>query len=192
MIQRTASKDFLGFLNGMIAGADTLLDVGCGPGVLLGAMDARKIVALDVHRPYLAHVAAHSPLVIPIHADALEIGRLFVPRSFTAVTMVDVLEHLDKKDGYELIRQAESIARERVILFTPRGFFPQASIDHYGLNGEQHQTHRSGWEPEELEALGYDILLMEGFHDRSNIAFVEAFGAEHPPIDAMMAIKSLI
>ncbi|MGK9252884.1 class I SAM-dependent methyltransferase [Paenibacillus humicus] len=191
MIHVTEEKDFLIRLNGLIGGAQTLLDVGSGPGPLLTSLHARQIVALDVHKPYVDYIAAHYPSVVPLHADALEIGRLFVPGSFTAVTLVDVLEHLEKSAGYELLRQAEIIARERVILFTPRGFFPQEAFDHYGLNGEKYQMHRSGWEPEELAALGYEVTVMKGFHDASNPAFVNAYGRDHEPVDALMAVKRM-
>ncbi|SDS92312.1 Methyltransferase domain-containing protein [Paenibacillaceae bacterium GAS479] len=191
MIKEVRNKRFLRYLNKMIAGADTLLDVGCGPGHLLGSLNARMIVALDVHRPYLENMVEHSPLVVPLHADALDISRLFVRDSFTVVTLVDVLEHFAKSDALELLMQAENVAKERVVLFTPRGFFPQEGVDHYGLNGEEYQTHRSGWEPEELEALGYDIIVMKGFHDSSNLAFLQTFGPDHEPIDAILAIKRL-
>ncbi|MCM3747708.1 class I SAM-dependent methyltransferase [Paenibacillus pasadenensis] len=191
MIQETTNKRFLKYLKRLIAGADTLLDIGSGPGHLLKEMNARMIVALDVHRPYLENMAAHSAFIIPVNADAKDVSKLFVSRSFDVVTLIDVLEHFTKEDGLEVLRQAESVAKERVVLFTPRGFFPQSGIDHYGMNGEVYQTHRSGWEPEELEELGYDVIIMKGLHDRSNLAFLEAFGEDHEPVDALFAVKHI-
>lgn len=158
---------------------------------MLRWVKGKTTVALDAHRPYLERIEYRSSNIIPLHADALAIEELFLPDTFTVVTMIDVLEHFTKTDALELLRQAESVAKERVVLFTPRGFFPQEAVDHYHLKGEQYQMHRSGWEPEELEHLGYEVIVLEGYHDSRNKAFVDAFGKNHKPVDALLAIKHM-
>ena len=86
---------------------------------------------------------------------------------------------------------AEEIAVKRVIVFTPRGYFKQVGYDYYNMQGETHQEHRSGWEAEELEELGYQVLILKGLHDRTNLSFVKSYGVDHPPIDALIAWKDL-
>ena len=76
-------------------------------------------------------------------------------------------------------------------LVTPRGEFPQEDFDSSGLGGEELQRHRSTWEPEDLERRGYRVVVMRAFHGPWNEAFVAGFGAEAPPVDALLAFKDL-
>ena len=182
------SKDFMTSVNSLLVTSQSVLDIGSGIGVLLEQYAASQIVALDIHRPFLEKRVYASPHIVPLHADAMLIDSLFLPKTFGAVTLIDSIEHFTKENGLAVLRKAEQLARERVVVFTPRGYFPQ-SVDHYGLNGDVYQTHYSGWEPADFEALGYDVLVFTGFHDASNVAFVESFGRDHPPVDALLAWK---
>ncbi|MBW7477134.1 class I SAM-dependent methyltransferase [Paenibacillus oenotherae] len=190
MIQETFDHSLIGRLNGNVAHRDSLLDVGSGPCVLLRYLDYKLIVALDIHRPYLISRQSVMDHIIPINADATMISQLFIPQSFSTVSFIDSLEHFTKEQGLQLLRDAEMIAKHHVVVFTPRGYFPQQNVDHYGMMGEKFQEHHSGWEAEELEELGYAVTIMKGFHDHENAAFVSAYGVQHEPIDALFAIKS--
>ncbi|MFC4101708.1 class I SAM-dependent methyltransferase [Paenibacillus xanthanilyticus] len=186
----TKDRDIVHHINTLLNPKAPVLDLGSGLGVLLELYRSPLVIALDIHRPFLENRLYTSPHIIPLHADAQDIDRLFLPKTFGIVTLIDAIEHFNKEAGLILLRKAEQLAREGVIVFTPRGFFPQ-SVDHYGLEGDRYQSHYSGWEPEEFEALGYDVLIMEAFHDATNQSFVESFGADHPPIDALLAWKNL-
>lgn len=190
MIYETNDRGLVGRLNGAASHRESLLDVGSGLCVLLDYLDYKLIVALDVYRPYLMNRQSTAGHIIPLHADAKDIAELFLPDSFSAVSFIDSLEHFTKEQGKKLLRDAEQIAKHHVIVFTPRGYFPQQEIDHYGMSGEEYQTHQSGWEAEELDELGYEVTILKGFHDNSNAAFVRAYGADHEPVDALFAIKS--
>ena len=65
---------------------------------------------------------------------------------------MDVIEHLRKEEGLQLMRQMELLARKRVIFFTPNGFLPQG----HRVPGDL-QSHLSGWEPPEMDAYGYRV-----------------------------------
>ncbi|MFC5648753.1 class I SAM-dependent methyltransferase [Paenibacillus solisilvae] len=189
IVYETFDKDFMFSVNRLLESAETVLDIGSGIGVLLEKFACSFIVALDVHRPFLENRVFKSAHILPIHANAYDIDLLFLPKTFAAVTLVDSIEHFTKDVGQLILKKAELLARDKVIVFTPRGFFPQ-SVDHYGLNGDVHQTHYCGWEPEDFTDLGYEVLIFKDFHDASNHAFVESFGSDHPPIDALLAWKS--
>ena len=135
----------------------TVLDVGCGLSLKSQFIDADIRVGVDVHRPYLEKIDAKVPYVC-VCADALQIERLFLPRSFDLVLLLDIVEHLEKPDALELIRQAETIARRAVVIETPKGFLHQ-NIDILGLGGDHFQTHRCGFETDELAARGYDVVV---------------------------------
>ncbi len=134
----------------------SILDIGCGLSLKSQFISAQIRVGLDIWRPYLEKIDATVPYVT-VNADAMTIDQLFLPRSFDVVLILDVIEHMEKAQAITLLRKAEAIARQAVILETPKGFLPQ-DIDILGLGGDHYQTHRSGYEPEELEALGYTVL----------------------------------
>jgi hypothetical protein len=189
-VYQTDRKDFLPILKRLLKSSDSVLDVGSGIGVLLEQYQCRFIVALDIHRPFLENRVYRSPHILPLHADAQDISKLFLPKTFGAVTLIDSIEHFTKEAGLAVLEKAERLARDNVIIFTPRGYFPQF-VDYYGLNGDIYQTHYSGWEPEDFTDLGYKVLILKGFHDATNQAFVESYGIDHPPIDALLAWKKL-
>lgn len=191
MYQELEQADLLPLLCRLLRFSDSVLDIGSGPGHLLEYYECRLIIALEIHRPYLEHRVNHSPHIIPLNADARTINRLFVKKSISTVTMIDSLEHFTKKDGMELLQQAEQIAKHRIIIFTPRGYFPQVGIDHYQLNGERYQSHHSGWDEQELLALGYDVIVLKGFHNLKNPSFEASFHTDHQSVDALLAWKTL-
>jgi hypothetical protein len=137
----------------------TVLDVGCGLSLKSQYIDAEIRVGVDIYRPYLKKIETEVPYVA-INADALTIGNLFIPRSFDLVLLLDIIEHLKKTDALRLLCMAEEIAQVAVIVETPKGYIPQ-DIDIWDLDGHTYQTHRSGWEPEEFVARGYQVVLRD-------------------------------
>lgn len=169
------------------SGSTTMLDVGTGLMDSLDLFPCRVKLGLDAHRPYLEHRRKRD--AVPINADALRLGELFVQGAVDLVTLVDVVEHFEEGVAREVLRQAEAVARRRVVLTTPRGFFPQDGYDAFGLGGEELQRHKSAWDVEDLTELGYRVVVLERFHDWRNASFVAAFGADAPPVDALVAWK---
>ncbi|MCO1603827.1 class I SAM-dependent methyltransferase [Desulfosporosinus nitroreducens] len=181
-------KDFLDTINELLSDSNTVLDVGCGIGETLGKFRCPIKIGVDAHRPYLEN-ADLSEQFLKINFTAERISELFLPKSLDSVTLIDVIEHFEKAVAWDVLRQAEEIATKRVIIFTPRGFFKQLDVDHYGLGGESFQRHRSGWEVEDFQKLGYNIVIFSKFHDQSNKAFVEVYGKNAEPVDALLAWK---
>jgi hypothetical protein len=70
----------------------------------------------------------------------------------------DVIEHLSKHDGYELICQMEAIAKKRVVIFTPNGMLGQKPEP-----DNPFQAHLSGWTVSEMRRLGYKVVGVHGF-----------------------------
>jgi hypothetical protein len=167
----------------------SVLDIGTGVMRSLGALPCTVKIGLDAHRAYLEHREVGD--AVPINASALEVERLFVPGAVDLVTLIDVLEHFSYEDAVEVLRQAETVAQRRVMVLTPRGSFPQEGHDAFGLGGEDLQRHRSTWEAHDLVELGYQVAVLSGFHDARNESFVKAFGRHAPPVDALLAWKTV-
>jgi hypothetical protein len=51
----------------------------------------------------------------------------------------------------------ESIAKKRVLIFTPNGFVAQREYDN-----NPWQVHKSGWTAEEMKQRGYDVIGING------------------------------
>lgn len=169
------------------AGCRSVLDVGTGLMDSLALVPCRVKLGLDAHRPYLLN--RRDPDGIPINAPAQQLEELFVPDAVDLVMLIDVVEHFTADAAREVLRQSETVAARLVMLFTPRGEFPQAGFDAFGLGGERYQQHRSAWEPEDLVALGYQVIVFSGYHGPGNQSFVEGFGPSAPPVDALLAYK---
>jgi hypothetical protein len=69
--------------------------------------------------------------------------------TFDAVYLLDVIEHMEKDEGLEVVSLAKEKAHQQVVIFTPWGFMEQEE-DAWGLGGDYWQKHRSGWLPEDL------------------------------------------
>ena len=180
-------KNFLAAINELLSDSCTVLDIGCGVGETLKDFSCPVKIGIDAHRPYLEHAKDGGFIKLNFKAELL--NELFLPKSLDCVTLIDVIEHFEKEVAKEVLRQAEEIAAQKVIVFTPRGFFQQLEVDHYGLGGESFQRHRSGWEVEDFQKLGYQVVVFDKFHDQKNLAFLEVYGREAEPIDALLAWK---
>jgi hypothetical protein len=181
-------KDLIGAINGLLMNSCTVLDVGCGVGVTLKEFCCPIKIGVDAHRPYLEN-AKFGEQFIKINFMAERLNEIFLANSMDSVTLIDVIEHFEKEVAFHVLRQVEEIAAKRVIVFTPRGFFQQVEVDHYGLGGESFQRHRSGWEVEDFQKLGYNVVIFSKFHDQSNLAFLQVYGKDAEPIDALLAWK---
>ena len=143
---------------------DSVLSIGSMRGKYLDVLPCKRKIALDVYQPYLdaipfscEKILGDANVVLPHLPDAYVDG----------VMATDFIEHVTKDQGVVLLRHMLRLARKRVAVFTPNGFFPQDE-ERTGCTGEelQWQTHRSGWTIEELEALGFEVeRWMYGWQD---------------------------
>lgn len=160
------------------AEARSTIDVGSGDGKytnrLLQWVPDLTTWALDAYAPGLASTTA-SVKIIGALPGALAAVR---DKAVDVAFCLDVIEHLEKTPSIDLVRQLERVARKAVVLFTPRGFMPQD-----GKNVERgwqtFMAHLCGWEAEELEEMGYEVVVWDRFD----------YGKEMH--DALWAVKRL-
>jgi hypothetical protein len=141
---------------------ESILDVACGLSLKSKFIDTATRVGLDLHRPYLEAASEQNPDVcwVPMVGDATKLRTLFLPKTFDLVLLLDIVEHVDKALALDMIAQAEEIARVAVVIETPRGLIPQ-NLDILGFGQHHLQTHRCGFEKEELEELGYQVFVRD-------------------------------
>ena len=84
---------------------ESLLDVGCGANSPVGRFAAQitRRVGVDTHLPSIEqsrNAGIHSEYVI---SNVLEIGEKFAADSFDCVTLLEVIEHLPRETGEQLL-----------------------------------------------------------------------------------------
>ena len=135
---------------------ESVLDVGCGPNSPLQyCQNIKYSVGVEPFKPYLEKSKERR-----IHTKYLnkKIEELSFPeKSFDAVVMVEVLEHLDKKTAIDVLREAGKWAKKKIIITTPNGYIEQLKLDK-----NPYQVHKSGWAVKELEKFGFRYRGLAG------------------------------
>jgi SAM-dependent methyltransferase len=136
---------------------ETVLDLGCGPSSPIQyCQNVKRSVGVEPFAPYLEKAQKRQT-----HSEFLakKIEELDFPeRSFDAIMMIEVLEHLPKEEGLKIIEKARKWARKKVIISSPNGFLAQKEID-----GNPWQKHLSGWDYREMKGLGFEIGGLAGW-----------------------------
>lgn len=156
-------------LRQVLSGSASILDVGCGRESPAACMrNSAHLVGVDAHAPSIEE-SKRRALHHEYHVhDVLEIGSKFAPGSFECVAALDLIEHLKKEDGLQLLDAMERIASKRVVVFTPNGFLKQGEYD-----SNPWQVHLSGWTVDEMQKRGYRVIGINGWRPlRGEFGFI--------------------
>ena len=135
-----------------LSGCKTILDVGCGENSPVAKFDkSYKLIGVDGHKPSITISKKQKIHDSYIHGDIRKLNSLVKKKSYDAAIALDVIEHLNKVDGYKLLADMERAARKKVILVTPNGFVPQYN------KGNRLQAHLSGWTVKDFKEKGYKV-----------------------------------
>lgn len=153
----------------------SVLDLGCGNcSPIQHCQNIQHSVGVEAFGPYLEESRKQK-----IHSEYLqkEINSLdFAKNSFDAVIMIEVLEHLPKEMGKNILKKAEKWAKKKIILSTPNGYFPMDEVD-----GNSFQRHLSGWDAKELRQMGFNVRGMSGskffYHKKNTVHSLHQEGA---------------
>ncbi|MCL5113764.1 MAG: class I SAM-dependent methyltransferase [Patescibacteria group bacterium] len=136
----------------------SVLDVGCGADSPLGKLGKTFYSeGIDIYKPSISKSIKKKIHDKYIVGNISKLDKFYKAKSFDAVIALDIIEHFKKKDALTLMKKMERVARKRIIILTPNGFYHQ---DH--LDGNPHQEHKSGWRREDLERLGYKVYGLRG------------------------------
>lgn len=142
----------------------SVLDIGCGNGTALNP-NSGIYVGIDNND----RIFTYKPNTVNfLMKYDFSNGLIpFLDKNFDVVLLIDVIEHLEKDKALILLKEAERIAKEKIIIYTPNGFLEQnegkgdPTFDKYDI-------HRCGFEKKELEEMGYVIEVYpgDGVHNR--------------------------
>lgn len=185
-------QEFRAEAESQIRETDVVLDVGCGI-VPQEFFRPRFRILMEPWQEYvdvLRFRYADDPSVLILRQMALEGLRAFADRSVDTVFMLDLIEHMEKDVGRQVLIEAARVARQQVIVFTPYGFHAndaqdeQSGLDAWGLHGMEMQKHRSGWLPEDFP--GWRCWVCKAFHRQTKNGVEERFGAMY----AILTLKA--
>jgi SAM-dependent methyltransferase len=137
---------------------ETVLDLGCGNGAdsPLENSNFKYSLGVDIFEPYLEKfrkTGIHSDYT---RADIREIE--FKDKSFDAVLMLRVIEHMEKTDGKAMIRKCSRWAGKKVIIIAPNGYLPQDEYDNNPF-----LKHKSAWSIDDFISEGFVVYGINGW-----------------------------
>ena len=136
-------------------GLDSVLDAGCGRGIV-GALariyrKPSRVVGIDAFDPYLQFCKRTGMYDQLIKHDLRKAHLPFKSAEFQLATSLEVIEHLSKDDGIRLLEELERVSR-MVIVSTPNRFFRQEPYDKNPF-----QSHISRWTVSDFTRRGYSV-----------------------------------
>jgi hypothetical protein len=143
----------------LLRDSNRILELGPGPcgwswRRLLGSPRLASGVALERYSGYVARARAGSCWGSQVLGTATRLP--FRDGAFDASVALDVVEHLEKPEGFRMLGEMKRVSKRRVVVMTPNGFLPQ--------EGDENpwQRHRSGWTVDEFRALGFRVKGVRG------------------------------
>lgn len=138
----------------------TVLDLGCGDGTLMELLsegEKWKIAGVDLFAKNVKKASQRNIFTEVFRDDIVKFveQQRSKRKKYDVVFCSQVIEHIDRKKGEELLSLIESIAGKRVVIGTPRGFMEQP---HGYLGNNPHQVHKSGWSENDFRKRNYKVF----------------------------------
>lgn len=96
------------------------------------------------------HEYAYNRIMI---GEAIETLREVGDNAYDIVLAIDILEHFTKPDGLKFLAELKRVAKQAVLVSTPKEFHSQE------IEANPYENHRSHWTDEELKQEGYGEIL---------------------------------
>ena len=172
---------------------DSLLDIGTGI-VPHDYISAKIYICSEPYAEYLnvlkkkvqsGSLGMNSIFVLQEY-DWQTVIKKFKYSSVDTVFLIDVVEHLEKEIGKDLLKETEKIAQKQIVIFTPLDYIEQKTInnkDAWGLSGVEQQVHKSVWKPTDFDD-SWTCICCADYHTTNNIGEVLK-----KPVGAFWAIK---
>jgi hypothetical protein len=152
--------DFPSYISRLMADSEcqSALDIGCGDRSFISQFRPRiKTVGLDAFEG-----AIEKSRALNLHDDYILANIIETPvdqllalnggEKFDVVLLSDLIEHLPKDMGWDILKKCEALTSKYIILQTPYGFMEQGPEF-----GNIYQRHLSGWFPQDFQGLGYTV-----------------------------------
>ncbi len=140
-----------------LSDCESVLDLGCGSSSPLQYCDDIKYsIGVEAFTPYFIESRSRRIHTKYLNKKIEEVD--FPEKSFDAVILIEVLEHLSKEDGNDLLERVERWAKKKIIVSTPNGFWEQNEYDENPF-----QRHLSGWSFDSMQKREFVCWGLAGF-----------------------------
>lgn len=153
----------------------SVLDVGVGMGQY-GFLLRMNLENLNLFRIEGAHatqrpreewkvridgIEGYSGYFTPVHdyvynrilvGDALQMLATIPDATYELVLAIDIIEHFEKPQGLQFLRELRRVSRGAVLVSTPKDFH------HQEVEANPLENHRSHWEEQDFSAKGFSFL----------------------------------
>lgn len=160
-------KDLLDIYQSLINPEDEVLDIGCGNKIITRYLKCKKLTGVDAFEDYLTK--------FDVLGDMLKIKELVPEKSYDVLFCLDAIEHLEKDAGMTFLGDMESVARKKIVLFTPTFWTDNSEAvlnPNFWSYGNQYNYHKSLWTIEDFLAKGYKRIDF-AYNDRYIIVVKE-------------------
>lgn len=154
-------------------GIESIIDLGCGdlwhtanlPGVT-------RHIGVDIWLGQLKLAEEKRPVIgwEPICMDALAYAQGCQEHYVDAVLAIDIIEHLPKDEGLELLDQIEWVAKKLVVCWAPLGMLERGPYNP-DLTENPYQVHLWGPEPEIFIERGWSVDIHPDWHQDGGAIF---------------------
>lgn len=141
-----------------LRGMTSVLDLGCGARSPISKIKKTFYsVGYDMFPQSVATSKKDHIHDTYVRDDVLRADTHFPKSSFDAVIALDLIEHLPKQDGKKLIDVMSKLAKKKVIIMTPNGFYKQEPYENNPF-----QVHKSGWKTKDFTSRGFRVYGIRG------------------------------
>lgn len=192
-------KNFINEAISLIKPSNVVLDIGCGivpheyvhHDVYIACEPFREYVdVLKQNRKNITRAVYLYSTFLVINENWKSMLDKYENYAVDTIYLIDVIEHLPKEEGKELLKRTEKIARKQIVIFTPLEYIEQKVLsggeDAWGLHGADYQVHKSVWTPDDFDSDGWSFLLCKDYHQYNNVG-----EKLNKPVGAFWAIKDV-
>lgn len=170
VFQYDCAEDFLTKIENVIQETEVVADIGCGLAPInyfrpaLHFMIEPRKEDIDI----LSNKFSGDKTAIVINQTALGALNTFGNDSVDSIFLLNVIEHMEKEDGLEVIKECERVARQQIVILTPLGAKAKLlEIDEKERDknsGPLMQRHKSGWLPDDFSSEWF-FHICKNFHN---------------------------
>lgn len=155
---------------------ESILDIGCGIKIHNEYAKSLLYYCCEPYEGYIGKLKENlekktDRAYIIYNYDWKLIVENFEENSVDTIFLLDVIEHLPKNEGEDLLRKTERIAKKQVVIFTPLDYIEQKTVagkDAWGLDGASWQEHKSVWNPIDFDD-SWVCYVSDDFHSVNNV-----------------------
>lgn len=171
------STPFFRRLNYQLLDCDNVVDMGCcDNSIIKYVIQKKSFTGVEIDYNYYLKAKKNGLYEDVVLGDMEDVLNDWIKegKRFDCILFNDVIEHVDEKKAFRVLKLAEQVAIKKIIIFTPFGEMEQ--IDRLKLESK-YQLHQSYFYPSDFRRIGYKTSVIKNFSIKSIYA-IKKFGGE--------------